>query len=137
MEIVGLGIGLRTHAQATCLHRSKGGGRRRGLGGGEAVSGVLVGFGHGGLERLEKKGEALIAGDGAARSKLEGGKAAKDRAEPSDGGVRAKAGEVGPDEGEVSEGAEGGAGLVMGRFGDVSEAVDPGSGGGGVREVGW
>ena len=72
----------------------------------------MIGFGHGGLERLEKKGEALIAGGGAARSKLEGGKAAKDRAEPSDGGVRAKAGEVGPDKGEVSEGAKGGAGLV-------------------------
>ena len=84
------------------------------------MGGVLVGFGHGSLERLEKKGEALLAGGGAARSKLEGGKAAKDRAEPSDGGVRAKAGEVGPDKGEVSEGAEGGAGLVVGGFGDVS-----------------
>ena len=32
---------------------------------------------------------------------------------------------MGPDKGEVSEGAEGGAGLVMGGFGDVSVAVDP------------
>ena len=85
----------------------------------------------------KRKGEALLAGGGATRGKLEGGKAAQDGAEPSDGGVRAKAGEVGPDKGEVSEGAEGGAGLVMGGFGDVSVAVDPGSGGGGVREVGW
>ena len=50
----------------------------------------VVGFGHGGLERLEKKGEALLVGDGAARGKLKGGKAAEDRAEPSNGGVRAK-----------------------------------------------
>ena len=35
------------------------------------------------LERLEKKGEALLAGGGAARGKLEGGKAAKDGRERS------------------------------------------------------
>ena len=28
------------------------------------MGGVLVGFGHGGLERLEKQGEALLAGTG-------------------------------------------------------------------------
>ena len=56
------------------------------------MNGVLVGFGHGSLERLEKKGEALLAVGGAARGKLEGGKAAIDGAEPSDGDVRAKAG---------------------------------------------
>ena len=44
---------------------------------------------------------------------------------------------MGPDKGEVGEGAEGGAGFMVGGFGVVTVAVDPGSGGGGVREVGW
>lgn len=56
------------------------------------MDGLLVGFGHGGLEGLEEEGEALVAGDRAAGGEFEGGEAAEDGADPGDGGVGAEAG---------------------------------------------
>lgn len=86
---------------------------------------MLVGFGHGGLKGLEEEGEALVGGVGTAGGELKGSKTVEDGAEPGDGGVGAEAREVGPDEGEVGKGAEGGAGPMVGGFGGVAVAVDP------------
>ena len=43
-----------------------GGGRESGGVGGEALNGVLIGFGHGGLELLEEKGVELVDAVGGA-----------------------------------------------------------------------
>ena len=110
--------------------------RERG-GSGETGDGVLIGLGHGGLELLEEEGEALVrVVGGAARGCLDSSKAVEDRAEPAEGRVRAEAREVGPDEGEVGEVAEGGARLVVGRLKGIAMGVEPGARGGGVGEVG-
>ena len=104
---------------------------------GETGDGVLIGSGHGGLELLKEEREALVTVvGGAARGCLDSSKAVEDRAEPAESRVRAEAREVGPDEGEVGEMAEGGARLVVGRLRGITKGVEPGARGGGVGEVG-
>ena len=59
---------------------------------GEAADGVVVRFGHGGLELLEEEREALVCVvGGTARGGLSGSKAGEDGAEPAEGRVRAEA----------------------------------------------
>ena len=65
---------------------------------GEAADGMVVRFGHGGLELLEEEREALVGVvGGTPRGGLYGSETTEDGAEPVEGGIRAEAGQVGPD----------------------------------------
>ena len=98
---------------------------------------MLVTACHAGLEGLEEEREAVVrVMGGAASGGLYGGDKAEGGAEPVHSKVRAKAREVGEGNGEEGAKAEGGAGLMAHRLITITYGMEPGAGGGGVRDVG-
>ena len=101
------------------------------------MGGMLVAADHGGLEGLEEERETLVrVVGGAAGGGLDGGKEAEGGTEPVHGKIRAEAGEVGENKGEVGAEAESGARLMSHGLITITYGVEPRAGGGGMRDVG-